>query len=306
MATAAIVQPRRPGKRTSKPRPGDTGPRPSRAARMVPFLALTIGAIYCFVPILWLVSASTKSRTTLYTTNTMIPDGIGGLIDNIGLISRYQDGVFWQWLGNSLLYAGGGALLSVLVSAAFGYGLAMYEFRGKQVAFGLVLLGMLLPGIVLAVPQYLLLASLELTNTYLAVLLPVMVSPFGMWLARVFAASSVPSELLDAGRVDGASEFRIFASVGLRLMAPGLLTIFLLQFVAIWNNFLLPFMMLTDSSKYPLSLGLYSMLRGSDTQEATIPTLVITGSFLATLPLILLFVWLQKYMRINFGGGLKG
>lgn len=283
-----------------------SSPTSRRALGVIPAVILILGSLYCFIPLFWLFSASTKGRETLFTTNTFIPDGIGGFFANVAQLTNYQGGAFWQWMGNSVIYAGGGAALSVLVSAAFGYGLAMYEFRGKQAAFGLVLVGMLLPGVVIAIPQYLLMAQLELTNTYFAILLPVMVSPFGMWLCRVFAASSVPRELLDAGRVDGASEFRIFSSIGLRLMAPGLLTVFLLQFVGIWNNFLLPFIMLSDNTKYPLSLGLYSMMRGSDTEEAIIPTLVISGSLIATVPLIIIFVWLQKYMRINFGGGLKG
>lgn len=124
----------------------------------------------------------------------------------------------------------------------------------------MILAGVLVPGIVLAVPQYLLMAAIGLAGTHWSVLLPVLINPFGIFLCRVFATAAVPEDTLEAARLDGAGEVRIFGFIALPMMTQGLVTVFLLQFVGIWNNFLLPFIMLSDQDKYPLTLGLYTFL----------------------------------------------
>ncbi|HEY7201506.1 MAG TPA: carbohydrate ABC transporter permease, partial [Candidatus Dormibacteraeota bacterium] len=184
--------------------------------------------------------------------------------------------------------------------------LAKFRFPGRTFLFNVLLAGVLVPGITLAIPQYLLLARVGLTDSYLSVLLPSIVSPFGMYLARIYAAAAVPDELLEAARTDGARELRIFAGVALPVMAPGLVTVFLFQFVAIWNNFLLPYIMLADDRKFPIIVGLYTVLTQGVTQPA-LYTLVITGSLLSILPLAALFLSLQRYWRIDLlSGVVKG
>src|SRR5699024_6749680 len=148
--------------------------------------------------------------------------------------------------------------------------------------------------------------SLGMSNTYLAVLLPSIISPFAIYLARVFAAASVPSELLEAARIDGSGEYRIFFSISLKMMIPGLVTIFLLQFVAIWNNFLLPFIMLSNDRLYPITLGLYTMLNRGATQSAFY-SLTIMGAAVSVIPLVALVLILQRFWRVDLlTGGLKG
>ncbi|MBN1172245.1 MAG: carbohydrate ABC transporter permease, partial [Micromonosporaceae bacterium] len=142
--------------------------------------------------------------------------------------------------------------------------------------------------------------------SYLSVLLPSIVSPYGIYLARIYAAASLGESLLEAARTDGATEWRVFRGIALPVMMPGLVTVFLFQFVAIWNNFLLPFIMLGDDRKFPLTVGLYSMLNQGNTTPA-LYTLVITGALLSILPLIALFLTLQRYWRVDLiSGGLKG
>ncbi len=177
---------------------------------------------------------------------------------------------------------------------------------GRETVFKLILAGVLIPQIALAIPQYLLLAKLGMTGTYWSVLLPSLISPFSIYLCRVFAESAVPDEILEAARVDGAGELRLFWSIGLRLMLPGLVTVFLLQFVAIWNNFMLPYIMLSKESMFPLTVGLFSLLnRGAG--QAALYTLVITGALVSIVPLVALFVALQRYWRLDvLSGGLKG
>jgi multiple sugar transport system permease protein len=138
------------------------------------------------------------------------------------------------------------------------------------------------------------------------VLLPSIISPYGIYLARIYSAAAIPDTLIEAARADGASEWRIFRSVAVPSMLPGLVTVFLFQFVAIWNNFLLPFIMLSDDRKFPLTVGLYTMLNQGNTTPA-LYTLVLTGSLLSIAPLVALFLSLQRYWRVDLlTGAVKG
>ena len=187
----------------------------------LPTLALVVGALYCLFPVVWVAIAATKTRAELFSTTAFLPSFNGGLWDNLGDLFAYQDGQFWRWALNSVLYAGVGAALAAVVSALAGYGLAKYRFAGRNAIFNMILAGVLLPQIILAVPQYLLLSEVGLAGTYWSVLLPRVISPFGIYLCRIYAAASVPTEMLEAGRIDGAGEWRLFRSVALPLMAPG-------------------------------------------------------------------------------------
>lgn len=272
----------------------------------VPTLILLIGALYCLLPLYWLVAATSKHHGELFSLPSFAMAFNGGFIDNIIALSNYRGGRYWLWTFNSLLFAAGGASLSTIVSAAAGYGLAKYNFAGKNVVFAFLLGAVLIPGVVLAVPQYLLMSKIGLAGTYWAVLIPSVLSPLGIYLCRIYADAVVHNELLEAGRVDGASELRIFFSVGLPPMIPGLITVFLLQFIGIWNNFLLPFIMLSDERLFPLTVGLYTMLNAG-TELPGMYTLIITGAFLSILPLVALFLVLQRYWRLDLiSGSVKG
>jgi multiple sugar transport system permease protein len=273
-----------------------------RPVSLLPTAALLVGALYCLLPVLWVVLAATKTRSELFSTFSYAPSFHGGLVDNLRDLFAYQDGRFLRWARNSVLYAGVGAALSTAVSAAAGYALAKYRFRGRNLVFNVLLAGVLLPQITLAIPQYLLLARVHLAGTYWSVLLPSVIYPYGIYLCRIYAAAAVPDEMIDAGRVDGAGEGRIFASLAVPTMLPGLITVFLLQFVAIWNNFLLPFIMLSDEDRYPLTVGLYTMLNQGVSQQA-LYSLVITGALLSIAPLVALFLFLQRYWRMDLLSG---
>ncbi|MFF4255291.1 carbohydrate ABC transporter permease [Streptomyces sp. NPDC001663] len=271
-----------------------------RRIALIPTITLVLGAIYMLLPVVWVVIASTKSSTELFSTFTFLPGS--GFVDNIKDLNSYRGGVYWKWMGNSALYAGLGALLSTCVSSFSGYALATYRFRGRETMFNVLLAGVLMPPIILAVPQYLLMAKAGVTDSYLSVLLPQVLSPYGVYLARIYAAAAVPSDVVEAGRMDGASEWRIFTRVALPMMIPGLVTVFLFQFVAIWNNFLLPYIMLSDDEKFPITLGLYTLLE----QGANTPALytgVITGAFLAVFPLIALFLVIQRFWSLDLLSG---
>jgi multiple sugar transport system permease protein len=273
--------------------------RKERAAAL-PTAILLLGAVYCLLPVAWVLVAATKDNTQLFSTFTFAPDG--SLWANVRGLSSYAGGVFWHWMLNTAIYAGGGALLSTAVSAMTGYALAKYRFRGRGLLFNALLAGVLVPPVVLAIPQYLMFAKAGLTDTYWSVLLPSVISPYGIYLARIYVKAAVPDEVIESARVDGGSEGGIFARIAVPMMVPGLVTIFLFQFVAIWNNFLLPFIMLSDENKFPLTVGLYTLLnRGSS--APSLYSLVVTGSLLSIVPLILLFLGLQRYWRTDIAAG---
>lgn len=276
--------------------PVDTKKRSSPTATVV----LLLGAAYCLLPVAWVLIAASKSPAELFSTFTFAPST--HLFDNLADLSGYRDGLYWRWMLNTALYAGVGAAASTLVSAMAGFALAKYTFPGKSAVFNVVLAGVLVPGVILAVPQYLLLAKIGMTNTYWSVLLPSIISPYGIYLARIFAAAAVPNEVLEASRVDGAGDWRTFATVVLPMMRTGLVTVFLFQFVAIWNNYMLPFIMLGNDKLFPLTVGLSGLLN-QGSQQPAMYTYVVTGALVSLVPLIALFLALQRYWQVDLAAG---
>ncbi|MGP3967786.1 carbohydrate ABC transporter permease [Streptomyces sp. 6N223] len=273
-------------------------------AKIIPTVVLLIGAFYCLVPIAWIVIAATKSQSDLFSTFTFQPGT--GLVDNLRELFAFNDGQYGQWALNSLLYAGVGSLLCTLISAAAGYAFSRYSFPGRNAIFYVILAGVLLPGMTLAIPQYLIMSELDMVGSYWSVLLPGLISPFAIYLARIYADASVPASIIESARIDGASEYRIFATIGMPMMLPGMVTIFMLQFVGNWNNFLLPFIMLSDESKYPINLGLYTVLSKGSSQPA-LYGVAITGTAVSIIPLIALLLFLQRFWRLDMiSGGLRG
>ncbi|AWS45549.1 carbohydrate ABC transporter permease [Streptosporangium sp. 'caverna'] len=274
--------------------------RVRRPYGIAPTAILLLGALYCLLPVSWVLIAATKSKAELFSTSTFTPGT--GLLSNISDLADYRGGVFWLWMLNTLLYAGGGALLSTAVSAVSGYALAKYSFRGRNLIFNLLIGGILVPAVVLAVPQYLLFSKIGLADTYWSVLLPQILHPYSIYLARIYATAAIPDALLEAGRIDGAGHLLLLRRVALPLMLPGMVTIFLFQFVAIWNNFLLPFIMLGDDQKFPLTVGLYTLLAAGANQPS-LYNLILTGTLISIIPLIALFLTMQRYWRTDLAGG---
>lgn len=264
-------------------------------------VVLLIAAVYTLFPLVWLLTAATKDAGNLLGGDVFSFEGFD-LGHNLSELTSYQDGIYLRWYGNSLLYAGIGALGCSLISVAAGYAFDKYRFRGKEKLFALVLLGVLLPSTALSLPLYLLAVETGTVNTYWAVLIPALVNPFGVYLSRIFSAGYIPDEVLEAARIDGAGELRTFWSVGLRMVMPGFVTVFLFQFTAIWNNFFLPLVMLSDKDLYPLSLGLYNWHSNANADPTFYP-MVVTGSLLAVTPLIIAFVTLQRHWKAGLTAG---
>lgn len=275
--------------------------RESLLSRTAAMIIMGVCTFYFLVPIWWLFVGASKSRDQFSSTSPLwFADFDLGA--NISELVAYRDGVFLRWMANSLLYTGGAALLGTLLAAMCGYALAKYRFPGRETLFNVVLGGVLVPATALALPLFLIFSKVEATNTFWSVFLPSLVNPFGVYLARIYATASVPDELLEAARLDGSGEVRSFFTVSVRLMFPALVTIFLFHFVAVWNNFLLPLIMLGDERLFPVTLGLYSW----NTQVNQLPELrglVIVGALLSITPLVVAFLFLQRFWRSGIGAG---
>lgn len=264
---------------------------------------LFVFTIYFLVPFFWLVVSSTKNAGDLFGSFGLWFAPNFNLGSNLAQLFTYNDGIFVRWLLNTFIYAGVGALLGTVLAAMAGYALAKFVFRGRNLIFSAVLGAILVPGTALALPLYLLMSKWNLTNTYWAVLLPSIVSPFGVYLSRIYAAASVPDELLEAARIDGAGEFRTFATVAMRLMTPALVTILLFQFVAIWNNYFLPLVMLSDQKLFPITVGLQTWNVTTGGANKFLYTLIITGALVSSIPLLIGCVILQRFWRGGLGAG---
>ncbi|WP_078624206.1 carbohydrate ABC transporter permease [Streptomyces monomycini] len=289
--------PARPARRSTRA----AATRPPLRYRIITASLLTVAALYFLTPVYWLTVSATKNSADLFGTFGFWfahPRPLEHLRD----VLTYDHGIYVRWFTNSLLYAGVGALAATLLSAAAGYALAKFPFPGREAVFNLVLAGVLIPGTALALPLYFLFSTMGLANTYWAVLLPSIVSPFGVYLCRIYAAAAVPDALLEAARIDGAGEARIFAGLGLRLMTPALVTVFLFQFVHIWNNYFLPLVMLADSDLYPIQLGLTSWTGYAD-RRPELYQYTVGGAFLSVLPLMVLMTVLQRYWRTGLTEG---
>lgn len=279
--------------------------RPSVPVRILTIIVLVVALAYFLFPIYWAIIASTKTPAQMSGSNGLwfavgldrLPDAIA---TNYAKLLGWTRGQFWRWVLNSLIYSGVSAVIGTVVSVMAGYATAKFRFRGKGFAMGVVMACMLMSSALLTIPQYSIFNTLHLTNTMLAIIIPCSVSPFGFFLGRVYAQTSVPDELLEAARIDGASEARTFFTIVLRLLAPAMVTIFLFLFVATWNNFLLPLMMVSSDSLKPVTLGLFGLVSLATFNDRGA---LMMGALLGVLPVIILFLCLQRYWQAGLAAG---
>jgi multiple sugar transport system permease protein len=282
-----------------------TARRPARKPTswlLTVFVLICVG--YFLLPLFWLVVASTKSNDDLFSSFGLWFADFN-LIENIQTVLTVQDGVFIRWAVNSLIYAVVSAVGAAFLATAAGYAFAKYQFPGGTALFAIILGAIMIPNAALTVPTYLLFARAELTDTYWAIILPCLVTPFGVFLMRVYAADAVDATLLEAGRVDGVGELRIFFTIAFRLLLPGSVTVLLFSLVATWNNYFLPLIMLNSADKFPLTVGLaqwQSTASAGSGSQALFST-IITGSLLSIIPLVIAFVFLSRYWESGLASG---
>jgi multiple sugar transport system permease protein len=269
---------------------------------IVPHLFLGALIIYFLIPMWWLLVASTKDAPGLFsgTSGALWFDKNFAFGANLADLFTYNHGIYLQWMGNSLFYALTGGVGATVLAVLAGYGFAKFRFRGRNLSFAILLGSVMVPLTALVIPSFVLMSQLKLTDTIWAVILPSLLNPFGVYLMQVYASDAVADELLDAARVDGAGELRIFAQVALPLMRPAFVTVLLLSIVATWNNYFLPLAMLTDSRLFPITVGIglwQGQASANNGGGHSLWGLIIIGSLVSVIPLVIAFLSLQKYWR---------
>ncbi|MFZ1411593.1 MAG: carbohydrate ABC transporter permease [Micropruina sp.] len=260
---------------------------------------LVILSIYFVIPIWWLFVAATKSKTGLFGSGAFWFDQPENFFTNIAGLFEHQGGIYWRWLGNSFFYAFSSGLGATVVAVLAGYGFAKYRFRGRGFIFGMILGSIMVPLTALVIPTFILLSQYGLIDTPWAVILPSLLNPFGVYLMRVYTQDSIPDELLEAARIDGAGEWRTFSTIVLPLLRPAVVTVLLLSVVGTWNNFFLPLAVLTNPDMLPVTVGLNRWLALSNAGAGgeQVWNLITSGAFISVLPLLLSFLFLQRYWQ---------
>lgn len=283
-----------------------TGPKFVRNSKVTVCVSLLCVATVCtLLPIYWLAVASGKSSTDLFRSSTFIPGPSVHYLGNVKTTFTYDNGVFIRWLVNSAVFALSSAILAVYLAASTGYLLAFFSFRGRTASIAVVIASLAVPATAMAVPTFILEARTGLTNTYLGVILPLSLAPFGVFFFFVYSKFAIPATLLDAARVDGLSEIKIFHLIALRLLRPGLATLFLLVLVAGWNNYFLPLVLLSREQLFPATEGLGVVL-----SQVTLPHSgptpyipLLMGSVLSILPMLIVFPFLQRLVSSGLTAG---
>jgi len=264
------------------------------------YIALSLGLLLMIGPFLWMLLGSLKTqRELLASPPTLLPEA--PTLDNFSRMFERLD--FAQFFFNSAFVAVVVTLANLLFCSMAGYALAKLHFAGKRGIFGLVVATLMVPGSVTLVPLFVLMSKLGLINSYAAVILPFAAGAFGVFLMRQFMIG-LPDELLDAARIDGASEWRIFRSIVIPLVKPALAALGIFQFLASWNNFLWPLVALTDESKYTLPVALATFAIGQNKADFG---LLMAGSVALVFPVIAVFLILQRQFTQSIAmTGLKG
>lgn len=298
MATTTALRPKQRARSNS----GYSFAKPRRSPLLTALTGLIL--LYSLVPLAWLVINATKTQDDLLSSFGLWFGDDFSLFSNIKDTLTYDDGIFLRWLGNTLLYVVVGAGGATVLAVMGGYALAKFDFPGKKGVFAVVLGAVAVPGTALAVPTFLMFSKMGLTDTPWAVIIPSLISPFGLYLMWTFATDAIPTELMEAAKMDGASELRTFVQVSLPLLAPGIVTVLLFSMVATWNNYFLPLIMLKDPNWYPLTVGLNAWSQQALTAGGdVIFNLVITGSLLTIVPLVAAFLLLQRYWQSGLSAG---
>lgn len=263
-------------------------------------------ALFILAPVAWVIINSTKTQANIFQSFGFWFASPFEFFHTFANLFRDidGDGTYSKWFLNTVLYSVVGGVGATVLAALGGYGFARFEFRGSKLFFGLIIAGLLVPITLVAVPLYLAYAKVHLINSIWGMMLPSMVTPVGLYLMRTYVELSIPRELTDAARIDGASELRIFFRIALPLMVPGLMTVLLLSVAGTWNNYILPLIIFSNNTLFPVTvgMGLWSQHAGTSGDNNLYP-LIVMGGLVTIVPMIALFALLQRYWR---GGLLLG
>ncbi len=255
-----------------------------------------VGAVLMLAPFYFLFVFASHSRTEIFSLPPPLWLG-GDFLANLKILTERLP--FWRNLGWSLYVALGSTALTLLFCSMGGYAFALFEFRFKKALFAMVMGTMLLPSFMNMIPTFMVMDALGWIDQARALYLPGAASAFGIFLMRQFAASSIPKELIEAARLDGCSELGIYARIVLPLLKPALGTLGLVTFIASWNNFIGPLVVMRSPENYTLPLALRSLQSPVDTEWGAL----MAGSAIATVPLIVLFAFASRQLIAGLTAG---
>ncbi|WGL50556.1 carbohydrate ABC transporter permease [Nocardioides sp. BP30] len=280
------------------------------AGRSLVAVVLIVFGLFFLVPVIWLLLAGTKTNHQLVDGNPFSFGSLSALRHNWDALMSFQSGSFKTWMKNSVLYAGLALVITLVVSIPAGYALAKLDFKGRRPLLIVTLVVMLMPTSALVLPIFLEVNYVHLVNTPLSVILPFSFFPFGVYLAYIYFADAVPSELLEAAKIDGCSEVRTFTAIALPLGMPVVALVGFFSFVQNWNNFFLPYVMLPRSDAYPMQVGLTQMLTSTPnfnpvvgaSAEVSPPELVL-ATLVSAAPVLVIFLLAQRYVVSGLTAG---
>ena len=273
--------------------------------------ALVVVAFVAFfiVPIIWLLIAPTKDGRQLLLDHPFSVGTFEQLAANWDSLMTYQNGLVWTWLGNSALYSLVALVITLVISIPAGYALALTEFRGRRLLLAVTLIVMLIPNTALVLPIFLELSAVRLIGSPLAVILPFSFFPFGVYLTYIYFSTTISKNLLDAARIDGASELRVFSRIALPLATPVVALVGFFSFTGNWNNYFLPFVTV-PGKRAPIQVGLAELLANvpqfNPTNAASttidLPVLAL-ATVLSVAPVLIIFLFSQRFLVTGMTAG---
>jgi multiple sugar transport system permease protein len=286
---------------TMRPRARSLSPGQWLSRAFIAILLLFFAAFF-ILPIIWLVLAPTKSNTDLLLNSPFSFGSLDQLAANWNELFAFGDGIFTTWLGNSTFYSFAALALTLIISVPAGYALALIQFRGRRLLLMTTLIVMLIPNTALVLPIFLELSAVRLIGNPLAVILPFSFFPFGVYLTYIYFSTAVSKDLLNAARIDGAGEVRVFLSVAMPLATPVIALVGFFSFVGNWNNYFLPFLVV-GGTKIPVQVGLANLLSNVPAFNPTtassiviqLPTLAL-ATLLSVAPILLIFLFAQRFL----------
>ena len=276
-------------------------------------LVLLLFAAFFVLPLLWLLLAPTRTDYQLASGWPFAFGSLGNVARAWHQLDGFGDHLFRRWMENSLAYTFSATALVLLTAIPGGYGLAFGRFRGRRLVLGTTIVAMTMPVTALVLPTFLELNAVHLLGSALTIVLPFAFFPFGVYLAYLYYATALPPSLLDAARVDGCGELQTFLRVALPLAKPIVALVFFFSFVADWNNFFLPYVVLADSNQYPITVGLWDLLSSTPSFNPAVcgggqsvkifkPELAL-ATLIAVVPVAIVFLFSQRALVRGLVGG---
>ena len=277
-----------------------------RAAAM---LVLLTFAAFFIVPLIWLLIAPSKTDRQLLLDPPFALGSLNTLLDNWNSLVTFQGGLLWTWIGNSAFYCVAALAITLITSIPAGYAMALTEFRGRRALLAVTLIVMLVPSTALVLPVFLELSAVKLIGNPLAAILPFSFFPFGVYLTYIYFSTAISRDLLDAARIDGASELQVFARIAMPLATPVIALVGFFNFTGNWNNYFLPYVML-PGRKAPIQVGLAELLSNVpqfNPTNAASTTISLSALALATIiaiaPVMLVFLFAQRFLVTGMTAG---